>query len=1110
MLPHTLITASAGSGKTWRLTVRYLRLVMMGAAPESIVALTFSRKAAGEFFNAILHRLAEAAAHTTKAEALARDIEMPEMGTSDFCEALLRLTSRLPFLMLGTLDSFFIRLARSFPFELGLSGEFTMLDEHQLSVEKLRVYERVFAPDDSASEARAEFRRAFTEATFGKDEIRVRALLDDFVGSWHYQYLATPDPARWGNPRRIWPVNPPVPGPELDRKEVIARIRTGLARLGLTEKHAERWNGFLEAAAGHLPGAPVAEPMKYLWTRLLPLVRALENGEAELKMDRATHSLTGPLAEALAILLKHLIAGELAAVLRQTRGIFEVVKRYDDAYHTLVRRQGRLTFHDVQLILSGGLNPESAGHAAQAAHAPTHAENRQLMDYRLDARYAHWLLDEFQDTSRIQWRVLANLMDEAIQDSEGRKSFFAVGDQKQSIYEWRGGTPALFEELQAQYNLTDLPPEDHPLKVEPLSLSQRSGPAVIGMVNELLGDPEALREVLPDAAVDKWRWQHHESKNQHYRGAALVIETPPEPGADQDPDFAGVDPAWKRAAELLKELKPLKRGLTCAVICHRNDRALALTNFLRASTGMPAVCESDLSIAQDNPVTSALLALLQAAAHPGDVFAWQHLLMTPLAEIIESLSGPGSASGPAGAKSRQLPLVRKVLEQIAEVGFHDTLRWWAEELGTRMHRHHGDLDAFSRGRVDELCGCARQFDITGSRDIDEFLAYARSWTERGASHDGAIQVMTVHRSKGLTFDMVIIPDLGYPYTFINKFTVGRETDDQGEVQWLTRLPNKDISESDPVLSRALERAQGDTWCERLAGLYVMVTRAKFANYLFLPPPPKTDSGSTSLTGIVRQMLGQEDAGHFSIAGVDYPLIAAFGDADWIQDHPIRKAAQPVARPVLPGRAAAPLPATVQPDLFAPPVESKPAVPARAIPLRAKRPSEPEDPDGDDGTLFQTTRQAARAAGTAVHAAFARVRWLEEAEAALSGSGLLPEAVREVRQCLGDPALRAWFAKPDGPAEVWRERAFDLILDGAYQSGTFDRVVIHRDAEGRPLRADLIDFKTGSPTLSAAETAARHGRQLGIYRASLSPLLGLPAEKIRTAVLFTVSREAVEL
>ncbi|RYD31277.1 MAG: DNA helicase UvrD, partial [Verrucomicrobiaceae bacterium] len=211
MLRHTLITASAGSGKTWRLTVRYLRLVMMGAEPESIVALTFSRKAAGEFFNAILHRLAEAASGDGKAAALARDIEMPHVACGDFRQALVRLASRLPFLMLGTLDSFFIRMARSFPFELGLSGDFALLDGHQLAVEKLRVYDRVFAPDGgTAAQAGAEFRRAFTEATFGKEEIRVRALLDDFVNSWHFEYLAAQDGDQWGNPLVIWGPDAPV------------------------------------------------------------------------------------------------------------------------------------------------------------------------------------------------------------------------------------------------------------------------------------------------------------------------------------------------------------------------------------------------------------------------------------------------------------------------------------------------------------------------------------------------------------------------------------------------------------------------------------------------------------------------------------------------------------------------------------------------------------------------------------------------------------------------------------------------------------------------------------------------------------------------------------
>ena len=144
MLPHQIITASAGSGKTWSLTVRYLRLLTMGAVPESIVALTFSRKAAGEFFNAILHRLAEAASDASMAAQLATDVGNPLLTMHVFRKHLVHLVDALHRLTLGTLDSFFIRIARSFPLELGLTGDFTILDTYQQGLEKDRVYSRVF------------------------------------------------------------------------------------------------------------------------------------------------------------------------------------------------------------------------------------------------------------------------------------------------------------------------------------------------------------------------------------------------------------------------------------------------------------------------------------------------------------------------------------------------------------------------------------------------------------------------------------------------------------------------------------------------------------------------------------------------------------------------------------------------------------------------------------------------------------------------------------------------------------------------------------------------------------------------------------------------------
>jgi hypothetical protein len=74
---------------------------------------------------------------------------------------------------------------------------------------------------------------------------------------------------------------------------------------------------------------------------------------------------------------------------------------------------------------------------------------REAIDYRLDATYRHWLLDEFQDTSKDEWNGLQPWIDEALTDQES--SVFVVGDKKQAIYAWRGGEVGLFDELIEKY-----------------------------------------------------------------------------------------------------------------------------------------------------------------------------------------------------------------------------------------------------------------------------------------------------------------------------------------------------------------------------------------------------------------------------------------------------------------------------------------------------------------------------------------------------------------------------------------------------------------------------------------------------------------------------------
>src|SRR6187402_936157 len=205
MIGHEIITASAGAGKTWNLVLRYIRLLALGAEPGAIIALTFSRKAAREFFTAILHRLAEAALTDVAAEKLAKDAKMPALRREDFVRMLAAMVREMPALTLGTMDSFFVRIARSFPLELGLAGDFAILDDHHRGLEQERVLQRVFAPGELNEAGRREFLQAFQQATWGKDEVRLKRLLGDFLKDWLGLFMQAPLAEVWGNPEAIWP-----------------------------------------------------------------------------------------------------------------------------------------------------------------------------------------------------------------------------------------------------------------------------------------------------------------------------------------------------------------------------------------------------------------------------------------------------------------------------------------------------------------------------------------------------------------------------------------------------------------------------------------------------------------------------------------------------------------------------------------------------------------------------------------------------------------------------------------------------------------------------------------------------------------------------------------
>jgi ATP-dependent helicase/nuclease subunit A len=130
-LTHAYVLASAGSGKTWQLSSRYLRLIAAGAEPAGILASTFTRAAAGEIRDRILRRLAEAATDDEKLKELAGALERPDLTRDQALDLLAVVAVRLHQVQIRTLDSFFASVVSAFAPELGLPYAAKIVDEDE-------------------------------------------------------------------------------------------------------------------------------------------------------------------------------------------------------------------------------------------------------------------------------------------------------------------------------------------------------------------------------------------------------------------------------------------------------------------------------------------------------------------------------------------------------------------------------------------------------------------------------------------------------------------------------------------------------------------------------------------------------------------------------------------------------------------------------------------------------------------------------------------------------------------------------------------------------------------------------------------------------------------
>jgi ATP-dependent exoDNAse (exonuclease V) beta subunit len=1072
MIRHEAIFASAGSGKTFQLAHRYIRLLSQGVAPERIVALTFSRKAAGEIFDSIMEHLTRAATSGEAAVRLGNRIGKPEFHPPDAIRLLRGVTDSLHRLHIGTLDSFIVRVIRTFPLELGVEGDVEILDTEGAAARETRraVLERIFNGRLVDPGAQNEFQQAFKEATFGHEEKGLERLLNDFIEGYREHYQVLPVPEAWGQEEIIWPGGSPWLKSAGDVSVVVGRLRKSLEQRGLPDKWMERWGRFLEAAGRYGATSEWTDEIGFLFERLADALPDLTRGSATISTDRRSVELAPDECRMALAVLTHLMGVEIRSALRRSRGIFRVLDQYERQYDFLIRRRGQLTFSDAQYLLTAG---NRANGGLQVSRFAGQA-GRLYVDYRLDCSLDHWLLDEFQDTSDLQWETLANLADEILQDASGEKSIFFVGDVKQAIYGWRGGNARLFGKIVGRYGSR--------IEQRSLSTSFRSCACVMETVNRVFDD--LSESELPPAVVTEWRamWQPHRSDAEiaPREGGVALLE--PETGPEGDTPAA--EDRYVIAARLLSEIDPVGRGLSAAVLVRTNKSGREVVGVLRRECpGMNIAHEGKASVL-DNPVVAVLMALVTFAAHPGDTLAEGIIRMSPLRGVIEK----------EGPDWETLPMA--LLKEIAYSGFQSFLGRW----GKRLEEVHS-LDDFGRQRLEDVLMAAAEFDRRGRRDCNAFLRFVEGWEMNEPASDDAVRVMTIHQSKGLGFDVVILPDLQDRSVLdqdVDLITARHRT--TGLPRWALRMPRKVVAESDAALAEERRRRVEDGCLEQLCVLYVAITRARRGLYMITSPPSRR-SKSLTFAALLRRQIGRKGTGNgmeiVSIGGRRAACLYEAGTRNWYGNAP-RAAAR--SGPGIPSRAAHE-------------IRWKHSRTARLILVE---PSGQVSIAGSAGRLFSEEGRQSRDLGSAVHEIFRRISWIDETdfdavirEWEPTATHDLPTkemAVEHLRNAFSHKAIRDALTRPAGNVELWRERAFDMVLRDQWVSGVFDRVIVVKDGAGRVLRATVQDFKTDGVSDAAAirTTIDTYRPQMRLYGHALSRMLRLEASRISLQILLTHS------
>ncbi|HUC62493.1 MAG TPA: double-strand break repair helicase AddA [Alphaproteobacteria bacterium] len=1122
------VAASAGTGKTTVLTNRVLALLLAGTAPERILCLTFTKAAAANMANRVNRLLGEWATipDPALAERLARLTGSAAQG--DALERARRLFARVVEapggLKIETVHAFAESLLRRFPLEAGLAPHFQVMDERSArELMELALNEVLAGAERPGNAALA--------AALG--EVTARTGEEAF-----HELMAELAKARG----RVMAL--------IDRPRGLARAEDELRELLGVERGADP-ETILGAACADDAFDPVS--LKRAAAALL------EASKSDRKLGQLIADWLAEPARRVETWERYVGAyltdkGERRArlatkdAINAMPGILEILGAEADRVLATIERvkAATLVLTSRSLLALGG-----AVLAAYRAHKVRRAlvdfddlilETRRLLArrgadwvlYKLDRGLDHILIDEAQDTSPDQWRIVATLAEEFFAGSGAReetRTLFAVGDAKQSIFSFQGADREAFDAMGVQF-AARVRAAGEIWRPIPLSLSFRSSPAILEAVDAVFARAEAA-----DGVAASGETIHHDARRQ---GQAGLVELwpavaprgkealepwalPVERGTRDDPRarLAGLIAAriarWIETKEPLEsQARPIRAGDVMILVRRRGAFLSELVRALK-SRGVPVAGVDRMVLTHEIAVMDlmalALFLLMPeddlslASALKSPLFGWDEEALFDLAYGRANLSLWAELQRRAGERADWTATRDRLAALLARVDYVRPYELFAQLLDARAapgspsgrERMLARLGTEAAEPMDEFLALALQYERGHVPSLEGFLR----WVAEGegeikrdaeATARDEVRILTVHGAKGLEAPIVFLPDtLATP----SQATRNRErllwprTGD-GPFLW---PPLKADEERVATERRAEAAAARDREYRRL--LYVAMTRARDRLYVcgWETGRPRGEGCWYDLVAAGLGDLAQQGKAEKIELDFAPELAGGWNGAGY------RLVRSQTAAPD--GKSDTEASASVASAL---PDWAKRAAPAEPKPTRPLAPSRPEEdepaprsPTSDDGTkrflrglLIHRLLEALPDLAPAARAAAAR-RYLARASLGLDAA-MQTALVEETLAVLAHPDYAPLFG-PGSRAEVPLTGNVEGRAGPVSIAGQVDRLV------ATPRAVLVVDYKTNRPPPARAdEVAPLYLKQMAAYRALLREVY--PGRDVRCALLWT--------